>query len=397
MAGHGYTVAIIAYGSPLLQPDMTIQSAQPSHPVFLTRPDLQSLQKTAEDVLPATICQIAQQTIKSWPDYQPTPLQALSFLASQLGVGELYCKDESSRFGLGSFKSLGGAYAVAQLAKNRSHQDKLTVACATAGNHGKSVAWGAQLAGVECVIFLHENVSQSREDAIAAYGARIVRVPGNYDDSVRHCAQQSSANGWTVISDTSWEGYSEIPRQVMAGYTVIADEIRSQLPKAPTHVFLQGGVGGLAAAMMAQLIRSYPDEEICFIVVEPDEANCLKRSLENRKFTTVSGPMNTSMAGLACGVPSMIALEILQQGSNIAMTVGEQVVVDCMRILARPQSSDPSIVAGASGAAGLAGLVQLCSTQNWRKLTGLGPQSRVLVINSEGATDPQTYRSLIGD
>src|SRR5690606_15500728 len=211
--------------------------------------ETESFLSVAAERLPAPLCEEAIGRITQWESYQPTPLVPLPGLAGALGVAKLTCKDEGPRFGLGSFKALGGAYAVDVL--HRGHAGELTVACATEGNHGRSVAWGARQAGARCVIFLHERVSAGREQAIAQYGAEIRRAPGNYDDAVLACAQIARQEGWTIVSDTTWPGYEEIPKIVMAGYGVMLKEALGQRQQAPTHMFLQAGVGGMAAAIMA--------------------------------------------------------------------------------------------------------------------------------------------------
>src|SRR5699024_2280593 len=230
----------------------------------------------SEKTLAQTLCDSAQSDISQWPQYQPTPLYQLSALARSIGIRSLACKDEGQRFGLGSFKALGGAYAVELV--EQQHGPDITVTCATEGNHGRSVAWGAQKVGIRCVIFLHEGVSKSREDAIAKYGAEIIRVQGNYDDAVRECAEVAAKNDWQIVSDTTWQGYEEIPRYVMAGYSIIATEISQQLSEARSHVFIQAGVGGIATAVLRCLTHIWPEANIHFTVVEPFSADCLYAS-----------------------------------------------------------------------------------------------------------------------
>lgn len=359
------------------------------------RPDARRLADVAETILPTARRRAAQEQIMSWQGYAPTPLQALPGLARSLGIGQIWCKDEGRRFGLGSFKALGGAYAVhEQIGSRRS---KLTVACATEGNHGRSVAWAARRFGACCIIYLHARVSAARERAIAAYGAAIRRVPGTYDDAVRQCAADAAREGWTVISDTSWTGYEEIPRSVMAGYTVMTREIAMQLARqaAPTHVFLQGGVGGMAAASLADLTPEYPLATTRFILVEPLQAACLMASLRENRPVRIDGPLNTVMAGLACGEPSPIALEIVAAGVAASVAIDDERVIEAMRMLAAGAQGDRAIMAGASGAAGLAGLMALLQEPAARHTLGLGRESRVLLINTEGDTDPEAYARLV--
>ncbi|MCX5590953.1 diaminopropionate ammonia-lyase [Alcaligenes endophyticus] len=353
----------------------------------------QLVQATAELTLPAALCKQAQAAIVQWQHYQPTAMHELNHLAKHYGLASLHCKDEGTRFGLGSFKALGGAYAVSLFAKTAGQ----TVACATEGNHGRSVAWGAQRAGVDCVIFLHEGVSTAREEAISRYGARIIRVPGTYDDAVRECARLSAQEQWQIISDTSWGDYQDIPKFVMAGYSIMAEEIQAQLSAPPTHVFLQGGVGGLAAAMMACLGRAWPEAAICYIVVEPRYAACLQASARAEgQYRSTPGPFHTVLAGLACGEPSTAVLPLIYQRSQLYLALDDEAIKQAMIQYARPLADDPRIIAGASGAAGLAGLLVLQGVCELKKQVNLDKHSRVLVINTENDTDPAAYRAMIG-
>jgi diaminopropionate ammonia-lyase len=339
----------------------------------------------------------AWSTIRAWPGYAPTPLYALPTLAAQLGIAALHYKDEGPRFGLGSFKALGGAYAVARLAANHGGAPGLTVTCATDGNHGRSVAWGAQRAGCRCVIFVHAGVSAARVAAIERYGAEVRRVPGNYDDSVRHAADAAAAEGWTVVSDTSYPGYTDIPRQVMQGYAVLAEEaIAQNAGRAPTHLFLQGGVGGFAAAVLAHYWERFGAERPVTVVVEPDRAACLLASARTGRPEAVYGALDTVMAGLACGEPSIIAWDVLRAGAEAFMSVPDELALAAMRTLAQPAAGDPAIVGGESGAAGLAGLVAAAADAELRTALGLHPASRVLVFGTEGDTDPAFYAGVVG-
>jgi diaminopropionate ammonia-lyase len=320
-------------------------------------------------------------------------------------------KDEATRFGLGSFKALGGAYAVAQVlaaelarrgvTPNATSEDlvagtyldtvrDITVTCATDGNHGRSVAWGAQRFGCRCVIYVHATVSQGRVDAIARYGAEVRRVPGTYDDAVREAAKAADTNGWFVISDTSYEGYTTVPVDVMQGYRVMAEEALEQWQgPAPTHCFMQGGVGGAAAAVSVQLrTRLTPRPRL--IVAEPDQAACLLASAEAGEPVAIPGDLDTLMAGLACGEPSILAWQELARAADAFMAVPDEAAVECMRLLARE-----GIVAGESGVAGLAALLLAAADPAARAALGLGSDSRVLLFSTEGATDPDLYQRLV--
>jgi diaminopropionate ammonia-lyase len=354
----------------------------------------------------------AKADITSWRDYRATPLRELSAIAVRAGVACIRLKDEAGRFGLGSFKALGGAYAVAsvvaaELARqgvsqdvrsadlergdHRSATEPLVVTCATDGNHGRAVAWGAQRFHCGCVIFVHASVSQGRVDAIARYGADVRRVPGTYDDAVREAARQAEANGWFVVSDTSWHGYTEVPRSIMQGYRVMADEAADQWEgDPPTHVFVQGGVGGVAAAVSAQMRARFAPAP-ALIVVEPDRAACLLASAELGEPTTVPGNLDTLMAGLACGEPSVVAWQELDHGAAAFMAIPDEAAVACMRLLA-----EHGIVGGESGVAGLAGCLLAVADPAAREALGLEASSRILAFNTEGASDPVRYERWVG-
>ena len=357
--------------------------------------------------------------IASWPGYAPTPLRSLDQLAQRLGIGRLRYKDERGRFGLGSFKALGGAYAVAKLLRQRvqaahglqavdSRQllsgqfsdlvGTTTVTCATDGNHGRSVAWGAQLFGCRCVIFVHETVSQGRRDAMALYGAEVREVKGNYDDAVRAAALAAVDGGWTVVSDTSYPGYRDIPRDVMHGYGVMAKEIADQMAgdEPPTHVFAQAGVGGLAAAVCASFWLHWGERRPRFVVVEPTRADCIYRSLQAGRPVVVEGALDTVMAGLACGEVSALAWDILREGANAALAIDDAYALEAVRLLANPAPGDPPLVAGETGGVGLAALLAARDHPAIRQQLGLDPQSRVLLLGSEGDTDPVIYRQIVG-
>ena len=362
-------------------------------------------------VLPAGGFRRAKAEITSWPGYAPTPLRDLPEIARAAGVGVVRLKDEAPRFGLGSFKALGGAYAVANLLRDelarrgvalsassadllagtwREATAGITVTSATDGNHGRSVAWGAQRFGCRAVIFVHESVSQSRIDAIAAYGAEVRVVPGTYDDAVRETDRMAKAEGWQVVSDTSWPGYTEVPRDVMQGYRLMSDEALDQWePPSPTHVFIQGGVGGAAASVSVQM-RARISPAPALVVVEPEHAACLLASAETGALTAVPGNLDTLMAGLACGEPSLLAWQELDRAVAAFMSIPDAAAVDCMKLLAKQ-----GIVAGESGVAGLAGFLLAAADPAARETLGLGPDSRVLLFSTEGATDPALYEQLV--
>ncbi|HRK19239.1 MAG TPA: diaminopropionate ammonia-lyase [Hyphomicrobiaceae bacterium] len=331
----------------------------------------------------------AHETIKTWAGYAPTPLVSLRALASRTGIAELLYKDEGKRFELKSFKALGGAYAVDRLVAARG-KDGLVVTCATDGNHGRAVAWGARRAGVKAVIYVHEGVSEGRAEAIRALGAEVVREGFNYDASVRASAAAAQKNGWQIVSDTSWPGYESVPRDVMQGYAVLGIESWAQGAE-PTHIFVQGGVGGIAAAILSYTWETFGPKRPKLIVVEPENAACLLESARAGKLAVVGGDLDTIIAGLACGEPSILAWKMLDTGADAFMTVTDDDAIAAMRDLAAQK-----VVGGESGVAGLAGLFKAAGNGDMRRALGLDATSRVLCFGTEGATDPKVYRDLVG-
>ena len=355
----------------------------------------------------------ARLAITSFEGYRPTPLHRLSGLASALEIEALWLKDESGRFGLGSFKALGGAYAVIHLLRERlgntvsiadvaggraaAQAGDTTVCCATDGNHGLAVAWGARCAGAKCVVYLPAPVSVGRKRAIAAQDAAIVRVAGSYDEAVVACAAAAEARGWLLVSDTSHVGGDEGPSRVMHGYTMLVDESRAALAGAtPTHLFVQAGVGGLAAAVIGAFRQDLGAESPKGVVVEPVAADCLYQSALNGRPSPSSGDLNTVMACLAAAEVSPLAWRALARGAFAFMALDDDGAVRAMRRAAAPAAGDPPLVLGESGAAALGGLIAAAGDPEAREALGLSEKARVLVIGSEGATDPDIYRRLVG-
>ena len=368
------------------------------------------------EILSQPALEVARTEIQNWPGYAVTPLHELKALARQMNVASVHYKDEGSRFGLGSFKALGGAYAVARLlcqlvgeqlsrrvsraellaAPCRELTKAITVTCATDGNHGRSVAWGAQLLGCQCVIYIHANVSEGRRQAIEHYGAKVIRTSGNYDDAVRQADRDAKSIGRYVISDTSYEGYMEVPRDVMQGYQLMVEEAAQQMDKMPTHVFIQGGVGGLAAAVCGYFWERFGKARPRVIVVEPERADCLMQSARNGKITAVLGDLDTLMAGLACGEVSLLAWKILETGADAFVVVSDQAAIDTMRLLASPSRGDIPIVAGESAVAGLAAAIGVAKNASQRTALKLDDRSRLLFFGTERDTDPVLYAQLVG-
>ncbi|RWC08593.1 MAG: diaminopropionate ammonia-lyase [Mesorhizobium sp.] len=358
----------------------------------------------------------AEHYLKARHNHVETPLHALPALADELGIAALYVKDEGQRLGLGSFKALGGAYAVIRLvleeagkwlgrtvdigeindAKVREIASSMIFVCATDGNHGRSVAQGAGLVGARSVIFVHAGVSRERVAAIARFGAEIVQVEGGYDHAVREVARVGAERGWKIVSNTSWPGYERVPGLVMQGYTVIVRETLRQVAEPPTHVFLQAGVGGFAAAIAGHMAIMLGGRRPKAVVVEPGRSACVYASAEAGRPATIAHQQSTVMAMLECAEPSLVAWRVLARVGDAFMTVEEEDAVAVMKRLARPLGHDPAIISGESGGAGLAGLIRAAGDKQMRAALDLDTHSRVLVINSEGATDPGRYAELVG-
>ena len=364
-----------------------------------------------QDILSLEGFELASKEITSWDNYKPTPLHSFDDIAQETGVSSVFYKDENTRFNLKSFKALGGAYAVANLlikklkdegikanssdlilGTYKDYTSKLTVCCATDGNHGRSVAWGAQQFGCNCEIYIHQNVSPRREKAIAKYGALVNRIDGNYDESVRIAAEVAESNGYTVVSDTSYEGYTDIPKDVMQGYTVMVDEAMKQMNVTPTHVFLQGGVGGFPSAVVSFLQESLDCPPI-FVVVEPVNADCLFQSAVNGEPTTIHGDLDTIMAGLACGEVSVLAWSILESHVTHFMSITDESVPKAMQLLANRKTP---IVAGESAITGLAGYLIACNDSDLKSKLMINENSKVLFFGTEGDTDEEMYEQLVG-
>lgn len=366
-----------------------------------------------EALFPRAICDAAVAEIATWPGYEPTPLRSLDRLAGALGLGAVLYKDESGRFGLGSFKALGGAYAVIRLlsemldlsmadiraGQGRAAAQGITVTTATDGNHGRSVAWGARLAGCRCRIYVHAEVSEGRARAMEELGAEVVRLEGNYDRSVEVCIRDSEENGWFMVSDTSYEGYMDIPRQVMAGYTAMAVEALAQNAARSggpiTHVFVQAGVGGMAAALAARLWMEMGDARPRVVVIESEHAACLMKSARRGRPVKVKIRHETVMAGMSCGEVSLLAWEILQRAASDFVTIADGAIAPAMRMLASGAAGGGEIEAGECSAPGPVALIAAACDRGLCTRLALDANSRVLLIGSEGATDPAIYGEIL--
>ncbi|MFC0231646.1 diaminopropionate ammonia-lyase [Bhargavaea ullalensis] len=336
---------------------------------------------------------------ESLPAYAETPLYSLGGLARSFGIGGLYVKDESERFGLHAFKGLGASYALGRL--HGGSGETVTFATATDGNHGKGLAWAARELGQRAVVFLPAGSAKERVDAIREQGADARVTELNYDDTVRLAEEEAACNGWVLVQATAWTGYEKVPRLIMQGYLTLIDEAFGQLEEASappvTHLFLQAGVGSFAAAMAAYVAARLGKDAPKIIVMEPDKADCFYRSAlkGDGAAAEVGGDLDTMMAGLACGVPSPDAWAILKPLVSHFASCSDEVSTNGMRILSRPSAGDPRVVSGESGAAVAVGLLGGLTSVD-REMLGLDASSVVLAVNTEGDTDPGNFRRITG-
>ncbi len=357
---------------------------------------------------------------RSFAEYKETPLHSLSNMAAALGLGGLYIKDESERFGLNAFKVLGGSYAIARyFAKDKHLQDigdlkaflqntasaPVTFYTATDGNHGRGVAWAARTMGHRAVVRMPQGTSQSRLENIRREGAEVTIEPLNYDDCVRLAAKQAASSLSNVlVQDTAWQGYEEIPSWIMQGYGTMADEAVEQMNQqgvqAPTHVFVQAGVGSLAGAIAGYFVQRFPEAPPKIVVMEASAADCHYRSAlaGDGQIRTVDGDLATMMAGLACGEPNPISWSILRNHAAAFVSCPDWVSALGMRMLAAPLKGDRPIVSGESGAVGMglvAAVMQREAYAELRAALSLNASSRVLLFSTEGDTDPVHYKNVV--
>ena len=357
---------------------------------------------------------------QTFPDYTPTPLVKLTHLADKLGVSHIWIKDESHRFGLNAFKVLGAthglAYLIAQELKMNAQElsfdllhapgakEKLadtTFVTATDGNHGRAVAWATQQLGCNAVVYLPKGISTARHESIKAHGAQTLIIDGTYDDAVQQAVEQAQKQGWILLQDTAREGYEKIPLKIMQGYLTILHEALEQLEgEIPTHVFVQCGVGSLAAASQAYLFELFGDERPLFVVVEPTRAACFYEPMatHKRKPKKLSGNLNTIMAGLACGEPSTLAWKILRDYADVFVACPDYIAMRGMRILGNPLQGDERVISGESGAVTLGLLTTVLAQASYRsiaKALQLNETSKVLLLSTEGDTDPSMYRKIV--
>ena len=334
----------------------------------------------------------AYSSISNWNNYTPTPLIELNKLSKELNLSKIFYKDESKRFDLKSFKALGGAYAVEKITKGNKD---IVVATATAGNHGRSVAWGARRLGLKCKIFISEFVSEARGQAMADLGADVIKVKGNYEKSLVECIKQSTDNNWQIVQDVAWKDYMLVPKFTMAGYTVMMKEIFDQIKNDQiTHIILQAGVGGMAGAMVAGIAR-YLENVPEIIVVEPDSAACVMESIKTGKIKKIDIKRESLMGGMSCGEVSLVPWEILKNSVKFCISLPDDDIAITMKLLGNSSFCKERVIAGENSAPGVISLITSCVDQKIKERLKLNSKSNVLVIGCEGDTDKEMYQKLI--
>lgn len=375
------------------------------------------LSASAIRLLPPASLATASREITTWSAYAPLPPVSLPGLALRAGVASIRYQDEGSRFGVKSFKPWGGGYATAALVARRASERSghpvstadllqgayrdvtadVTVTCATDGNHGLAVAWAASEFGGRAVVYLAEIVSELRAARIAGLGAETVRSEGNHEVASAECRAAALAGGWYIITETENATEPQIARDTLAGYGALwMEALGSCETAAPTHLFVQAGVGGLAATAAAVTAQRFGPDRPTLTVVESTAADCIRRGLEAGERVTIEGHFDTRLAGLAAGATSDYAWELLSVGADFALAIDDEVAWDAVRALADPRDGDPAIEAGGSGASGLGGGLAVCADPDLRRRTGIGPDARILVIGTEGPTDPVQFEEVVG-
>lgn len=357
----------------------------------------------------------------SFPVYRETPLVELKNTAKAMGLGSIYVKDESYRFGLNAFKVLGGSYAIGNyLAKRlgksitempfdkliseevRKELGDITFVTATDGNHGRGVAWTAKQLQQKSVVYMPKGSAEERLKNIRAEGADASITDLNYDEAVRLANTQADQKGWVMVQDTAWEGYEDIPGWIMQGYGTMGYEAYTQLPEKPTHIFLQAGVGSMAGAVAGFFAAAYGEDRPIITIVEPNKADCIFRTAEAADGTLhfVTGDMDTIMAGLACGEPCSIGWNVLRDYADNFISCPDYAAAQGMRLLGNPEAGDTKVISGESGASAFGCVAEIMrdpALAELRKKLKLDENSRVLFFSTEGDTDKENYKSIVWD
>ena len=342
-------------------------------------------------LIPSILLLNSNKTISNWKNYKKTPLLKLEKLNRNLKLNNIFYKDESKRFHLKSFKALGGAYAVEKISKGKKN---IIISSATAGNHGRSVAWGAQRLGLQCKIFASQYVSETRVKEIEKFGADVIRVKGNYENSLNECKKLSKKNNWIIVQDVSTKNYSYVPLLTMAGYSIMIKEISKQTTHYITHIFLQAGVGGMAAGVVAGVAK-YFKRIPKIIIVEPDGADCVLQSIKSKRLKKIKIKKESIMGGMSCNEMSLIPWHVLKKASDCCVAVNDTKVAKTVAMLKDKKLSKRSIIGGECATPGIISLISLCNNPKTKKLINLNEKSNVLVIGCEGNADVKLYKQLL--
>jgi diaminopropionate ammonia-lyase len=337
---------------------------------------------------------------KSLSAYKNTPLTQLHSLAKKFGVANIFVKDESFRFGLNAFKALGASYAIHKILKKKPQVK--TFCTATDGNHGRAVAWAANRLHKHAVVFVPKNTTDYRIDAIKKEGANVLKVNGSYEETCAHAEEVSIAEGWQLVQDIAWDGYEEIPAEIMAGYLThfkeLEDTIHTETQAKVDIVFLQAGVGSWAASAVWYYLDRYGANRPKLVIVEPSASNGIFTSFKQGSLSQPTGNLDTIMAGLNCGIPSSTAWEIIKNGVDAAITIDDTFAIQAMKALYYPSANDSKIISGESGAGGLAGFMAMVQESKYDVLKttlGINENTNILFFCTEGATDLDNFNAII--
>jgi len=384
--------------------------------------DRKTGKKASLDFLNKETASKAREFHKSFNQYKETPLTTLENLADEIGVSNIFVKDESHRFNLNAFKVLGCSYAIGNYMADKIGVDidelsyekmiseevkaktgDITFVTATDGNHGRGVAWTANKLNQKSVVYMPKGSAQDRLENIKAEGSEAIITEMNYDEAVGYANEIAEKNDWVLIQDTAWEGYNEIPTWIMQGYTTMALETYEQLGDAkPTHIFIQAGVGSLAASIQGFFSSVYGENRPITTIVEPNKADCIYKTAKKNdgKIHFVTGEMDTIMAGLACGEPNPIAWDVLKDYSDGFISAPDYLSAKGVRVLANPLKDDKKIISGESGSIGIGLLVEIMQKNELKWLKDelkLNKNSKVLFFNTEGDTDQENYKKILWD
>ena len=358
---------------------------------------------------------------KSYPMYEETPFLELKNLSNKVGVKNILIKDESYRFNLNAFKVLGASYAIGKIIADKLNTDindltfskltsdevikklgNMTFITATDGNHGRGVAWTANKLKQKAIVLMPKGSSKERVKNIEKEGALVKVLDVNYDDTVREANRLAEENGYIMVQDTAWDGYEDIPKWIMQGYTTLAWEMYLDLQRKkikPTHIFLQAGVGSFAAAITGFFSNVYKNADKPIItIIEPETVNCIYESAKKNKKVSITGNYKTIMAGLSCGEPNAFALNVLLDYCENFIAASDDLAAFGMRVLGNPYKSDKKVVSGESGAAPFGVISKILMDENYEKLReklSINKDSNLVFVSTEGDTDEKNYLDIV--